>query len=435
MLQCSIKRIKQIKRRNKLRISILLLFLLFNFFLLYQFFFTRNCLAPHDVDRKSNGNTLISAITLNQMFSHSSRVRDQIPLENNSIHHRIIEINENGKVTWEYYGLAVPHEILELSNGNLLVADTNFDRVIEIDYNTKKIIWSWKPSKINWTKVNPEWGESHYYNNPIVYDWTHLNDVDFKQYGTWNACLVSLRNFDLIVEINYTAELENPNSAENIIWCYGDYLNHSLLYRQHNPDYLSNGNIIVADSTNDRIIEINYTSKEIVWESTLDLKWPRDVDELNNGNFLITDSYNNRIIEINKTTEKIIWNFNKDIMIPYEADLLKNGNILISSEYMGKVLEVNRDGFIVWSYGFSLFNSFFSLNALIILSVCIIEIFYKTRNLSNAELSQGKMILNFSLLGYLIIFAIVSLIIIFHFDGLIQTLLQIIYPNVKHSVL
>jgi len=434
MFKRFLKRITHLKTRNKIRILLIFVFLIFNLIVIPQLFFNRNLLAPHDVDRKANGNTLICAVSLNEMFTHPSRVDKQIYMPNNSVRNRVLEVNQRGNKIWEFSGLGMPHEVLELPNGNLLVADTTLDRVIEIDYEMKTIIWSWEPSKINWTEVNSKWNSTHYYNNPKTYDWTHINDVEYKDYGTWNACLVSLRNFDLVVEINYTADTTNQNKADNIVWWYGDYSNHSLLSRQHNPDYLENGNIIIADSENDRIVEINYTTKERVWTSNLELRWPRDADELDNGNLLITDSYNNRIIEINKTTEEILWVFEKDLMIPYEADYLDDGNYLISTEYMGKVIEVNRNGFIIWSYGFPVFKLLFFFYSLIIILTSIIEIFYKTRNLSNPSISKKKAMLNFIALGLLITFIVLFLITIFHFDGLLQGLLQSVYPLVKKSV-
>ncbi|MBD3212812.1 MAG: PQQ-binding-like beta-propeller repeat protein [Candidatus Lokiarchaeota archaeon] len=434
VLDAFIERIKRLRTRNKIRILIILLLISFNLVMIPQLFFNNNFLAPHDVDRKSNGNTLICAVSLNEMFAHPPRVRNQIPMPINSANNRIIEINARGTITWEISGLAMPHEVEELPSGNLLVADTTFDRVIEIDYDTKEIIWSWEPSKINWTEVNEEWDENHYYNNPKTYDWTHINDVDFKKYGSWNACLVSLRNFDLVVELNYTAESISANNASNILWWYGDYENTTLLSRQHNPDYLENGNVIIADSENDRIVEVNYSTKEKVWESAIELRWPRDADELDNGNLLITDSYNNRIIEINRTTQEIVWMFERDLMIPYESDQLENGNYLISTEYMGKVIEVNQKGFIVWSYGFPVFKLLFYFNSFILIGIAGIEIFYKTQNLSDPKLSKKKTALNFVALGVSIFIIVLFLIVIFHFNGLLQRFLQFIYPSIKGSV-
>ncbi|GAH38294.1 unnamed protein product, partial [marine sediment metagenome] len=136
-----------------------------------------------------------------------------------------------------------------------------------------------------------------------------------------------------------------------------------MVSRQHNPDYLNNGNIIIADSLRDRIVEINRTTKQIVLQYDEGLRWPRDADEIGPNRLLITDCFNNRVIEINKTSKEIIWQFDKNIVIPYEADLLENGNILISGDYAGVVLEVNRDGKIVWKYGKSIIKSAFYLNA------------------------------------------------------------------------
>jgi len=175
-----------------------------------------------DVDRKSNGNTLICTFSFQEVLNYPNRMVNHIPVESNSTDHKIFEIDRNGNKVWEITGLAQPHEIVELANGHLLIADTGYDRVIELDYPNKNIAWEWKPELINWTKVNSNWSSGHYYNNPLVFDWIHLNDADFKQRGSWNACLISMQNFDMIVEVNYTAEKNGPsNNPDNIIWYYG----------------------------------------------------------------------------------------------------------------------------------------------------------------------------------------------------------------------
>ena len=153
----------------------------------------------------------------------------------------------------------------------------------------------------------------------------------------------------LIVEINHTADLINPNNPNNVKWYYGDFLNHSLLKRQHNPDYLKRGNIIIADSPNDRILEINKTTKEVIWSYSGGLRWPRDADELDNGNILITDSFNCRVFQVEKNTKRIVWFFLNDLIIPYESDILNNGAILISNEYGGYRPKINS-GWVTW-YG------------------------------------------------------------------------------------
>ncbi|MDI6841147.1 MAG: NHL repeat-containing protein [bacterium] len=72
---------------------------------------------------------------------------------------------------------------------------------------------------------------------------------------------------------------------------------------------------------------------------------PNDADLLPNGNILISDTYNNRVIEVDRTHSIIrTWLFTQ----PYAADLLANGNILIAS--IDGVYEIDITGSIVWSY-------------------------------------------------------------------------------------
>jgi hypothetical protein len=69
---------------------------------------------------------------------------------------------------------------------------------------------------------------------------------------------------------------------------------------------------------------------------------------LENGNTLITDSRNNRVIEVTSAGE-IAWEYG-GLAIPYEADRLENGNTLISDNNHKRVIEVNPAGEIVWSF-------------------------------------------------------------------------------------
>lgn len=400
--------------------SNLILFFVFSGFNMIQ--------VPHDADRKSNGNTLITTITFGEMLVHVNRREIQDPMEVNNLQHKLIEIDPTGKVVWSFLGLAIPHEVAELPNGHLLVADTQFDRIIEIDYPEKNIIWSWEPGLINWTKVNPNWGTDHYYNNPIVYDWTHVNDVDFKQYGTWNACLISLRNFDLVVEVNYSADFNDPNNPDNIVWWYGDFENYTYQRKQHNPGYLANGNIVVSDSGNDRIIEVNYTSKEIIWNYDENLNWPRDADELENGNFLITDSNGCKVIEVTKSTKQIVWSYSFVLLIPYEADALENGNILISTAYDGLVIEVNRDGVIVWSHGFSYITSFIFINCILIIVLSSAVLYYKYQYLKNIKrFTQKKKIVNITIVSLFILLIILGILLIIFYNQLITVMVDTVY--------
>ncbi|MFW9826167.1 MAG: aryl-sulfate sulfotransferase [Candidatus Thorarchaeota archaeon] len=387
-------------------------------------------IVVHDADRKSNGNTLITVTDFTEMISHTDRINKQQNIGPNNLSSKIVEVNSQGNLIWQYIGLGIPHEVLELPNGHLLITDTQNDRIIEIDYPNKNIVWKWQPSLINWTKINPEWDENHYYNNPInlagefSYDWTHINDIDFKDYGLWNACLISIRNFDLIVEVNYTADFIEPNNPNNIVWYFGDYKNHTLINMQHNPDYLENGNVIISDSGNNRIVEVNYSTKEIIWIYDNGLMWPRDADELGNGNLLITDSIGCRIIEIDKQTKDIIWSYTSDLLIPYEADILDNGNILICNEYHGLIIEVNRNGEMVWRFGFSYIKAFIVLNSIFTIIISSFIIYYDYKLLKKARKRKIWKSIIFGLFSAILSF---SVVLIFRSGDLISGIVHTVY--------
>ena len=405
------------KLNRKLKISILVGFLILTVttnFILFFLFSSSNMMPSYlDVDRKSNGNTFICSFSFREILNYPNRIRNQIPVPANSTEHRIFEVDQSGNIVWEFIGLAQPHEVEYLPNGHILVADTGYDRVIEIDYPSKNIVWEWNPELINWTKVNPEWNGTHYYNNPIIFDWTHLNDVDFKNYSSWSALLISIRNFDMIVEINYTAERLGPsNNPDNIIWYYGDYGNHTLLHRQHNPDYLSDGNIIVSDSENNRILKVNYTTKEVYWSYQGGLNWPRDADELPDGNILITDSLNSRVFEINADSKQIVWSFQGDLINPYEADRLDNGNVLIGNGIGGVAYEINRNGIEEWRYGISYLKSLIYLNCILAIAIETFAFFTIINGIKGRKLNRTEKFLRYvttGLIGFLIVIAFVFL--------------------------
>ena len=430
------KSIKNLRLRYKILFVFIGFLVISNILLYLSYSSLELIIAPHDVDRKVDGNTLITSATYAEMLYHPTRIDQQKQVEDKNPNHKIFEVDKSGKIKWEYYGVAYPHEVLELPNGHLLVADTGYNRIIEINYPEKDIVWSWEPAKINWTQVNPKWDEKHYYNSPenkegeITYDWTHVNDVDYKDYGQWSACLISIRNFDLVVEVNYSADLKNPNQANNINWYFGDFGDHDLLYRQHNPDYLKNGNVIIADSANNRIIEVNYTTKKVEWEYSTGLQWPRDADELENGDLLITDSFNCRVFELDKKTKEIKWSYSKDLIIPYEADKLENGNVLISSEYNSILLEIDGNQKLVWRYGLSYIKSTIYLNSFFLIGISVVCLYLISRPKYYKELKSRKAKKLYGIYGIFITFLIIAVIMLIFYSEILISIARIVYTIV-----
>jgi hypothetical protein len=244
------------------------------------------------------------------------------------------------------------------------MADTSENRVIEVDINNpSKILWRWDASNsthINWTRFSLDrgWTDLSFLErqSSLVNSWTHLNDVDFingSKFGRdFDSILISLNNFNLVIEVNYS-------DTKEIIWWYGEPSNLAILNHQHNPDRYNNGNTVICDTGNNRIIEINTTTKQIVWE--LNLKFPngklrlaRDCDDIGNDKRLITDSGNSRLIIYDMSSQRIIKEIKSPWLAnPYEADMLANGNIVVSNLFSDTILIIDsRTGLVIGILGF-----------------------------------------------------------------------------------
>ncbi|MHA1913769.1 MAG: aryl-sulfate sulfotransferase [Promethearchaeota archaeon] len=279
----------------------------------------------------------------------------------------VVIIDDYGNIKWqrsEEEFFLHDSDILSHGNGTILMADTTNNRVIEVEFdNTSNIIWSWDAlnnSDINWTKFSNDRGwddlsflEEQY---PFISSWTHLNDVDFingSHFGkNYDSILISLRNLNLVIEVNYS-------NTKEILWSYGDPSNSTVLNQQHNPDQYETGNVVICDTGNNRIIEVNKTTNEVVWELKLEfpygkLRIARDCDDIGNGLRLITDSGNNRLLVYDMNSSKIIKEI-KSILFgnPYDADLLDNGDILVSSSTKDLILIIDYEtGLVIKVIGF-----------------------------------------------------------------------------------
>jgi hypothetical protein len=174
---------------------------------------TTSAWQPIGIYPASNGDLWVSEIFWLESFELASGT----PMYG-SAQNVIALIYPNGNTLWSMGGFAVPHSIEPMPNGDLLVSDCEHDQVVEVAYPSGSIVWKWQPALINWTQVNPAWGPSYYYNNPVANDWTHVNNAVWYNHATWLGVLISLRNFNLVVEVNYTADVVDPNQASHIVW-------------------------------------------------------------------------------------------------------------------------------------------------------------------------------------------------------------------------
>ncbi len=242
---------------------------------------------------------------------------------------RVIELDkESQEPVWEYswYDDFIHwhevHDVERLDNGETAVIDMGQNRVFTVN-RSGEITWEWQAephldegSPFFEEHVPDHLKEDLRKKGPRD-DWTHMNDIAQLENGNFQ---MSIRNYDVIIEVD-------PETDE-IVDFVGEPGNHEIMNHQHNPHRLeAHGTMLVADSENNRIIELDLETEEIIWQYTGpagdQLQWPRDGSRLPNGNTLITDSRNNRVLEIDPQGE-LVWEFHDPdgelIPLPYEAD-------------------------------------------------------------------------------------------------------------------
>jgi len=209
----------------------------------------------------------------------------------------VFEIDRSGNIVWSYLDSKVSHDADRLSNGNTLVDWGGGDN--KDDYQVKEvnpqgqIVWSWRAKEnFDHPPYDTIWNEG----------WTHANAVTRIANGD---TLVSLRNFNLTVEVN---------TAGQVVWSY-DWGVFGDNDDPHDPELESDNHLVVAFPVNSpyQVAEIDRETGENVWTySNSNLRSTRDADRLPNGNTLIVTVYNDvsggesKIMEITQDKE-VVW--------------------------------------------------------------------------------------------------------------------------------
>jgi len=203
----------------------------------------------------------------------------------------VYEIDRTGRIVWSYLTDKISHDADRLANGNTIfvfgASDQKSDaQIIEVNQDGE-IVWTWH-------------GKDHFdrppFNNIYNDGWTHTNAVTRLPNGN---TLISPRNFNFVVEVD-------PQGS--VVSTIGE----GVFETQHDPQVLSNGNILVANQGRPpagfhQAVEIDPTTGKIVWQSPAFEKWAlpvRDANRLPNGNTLITGS--TKIVEVTPDGN-IVW--------------------------------------------------------------------------------------------------------------------------------
>ena len=257
----------------------------------------------YDVDPMDNGNVFVTATSHKKTKVYEFNPRTQKHVWEETLH------------------IEDTHDVDLINDGTqLLVAnmknydektETNNDSIFVYDLEKDEITWRW-------------YFRNHFEKSAggkYTKDWTHVNDVDKIGPGKYMA---DPRNMNQVIVVD--------KESKDITMRLGKQNNKSILNRQHNPDYMESEEgdptIIVADSHNNRAVE--YEREDGEWNRTWSVgssdsfNWPRDADRLPNGNTLIVDSANHRVVEVTPTGE-IVWEFYSP-WLPYDAERVVYGD-------------------------------------------------------------------------------------------------------------
>jgi len=292
-----------------------------------------------DVDQLEDGRVLAA-------FSHGGYRTDCGPYEPpcHKTGYRIIDPEaDGGHRVVEEWSFPVSsaansevHDADVLPGGEVLLADMDRERLLTV--SDGEVTWEWSARQ---RYVAPA--------DPTREDWLHMNDVVAINETHY---LTSVRNANQLLVIERGAgvvEVINRgggNPAEDCPELAAEGKTHcgdpAVLNHQHNPQWLGEGAVLVADSDNDRAVELHRDEATGRWEPVwavdtaagVGLHWPRDADRLANGNTLITDTFNSRVVEV-APNGTAVWSLEL-YNLPYEADRLPGDEPVGAPAYGGE---------------------------------------------------------------------------------------------------
>lgn len=158
----------------------------------------------------------------------------------------------------------------------------------------------------------------------------------------------------LIVDQSNNRVIEVDRTSKQIVWSYGPKSGPGALNNPNSAELLPNGNILIGDENNNRIIEITRAGT-IVWQYSQGLSGAAFASRLPNGDTLITDSAHSRILEVTPNKKTVFEYFtNTDpasntAPLPTNAVQLANGSLIIADQFNDRVLIVNPK--LAFQYG------------------------------------------------------------------------------------
>lgn len=251
---------------------------------------------------------------------------------------RLIEVTPDKKIVWEYdfdlprKGLGADDSFFTDGGKSIIVNLEEYHVIEVIDYQTKKVVWSYGhsgvPGKADGYLNTPDDAYKLPNGNVITADIKNCRVIEIspaqqivRQYGITGRCsnkdgFLNKPNGDTPLPDGHI--LVSNIVGNNLIELGTDWkptftMPLPVIYPS-DPQLTKAGNILISDySIPGKIVEVSKQG-DIVWQfdgaaGDVKLRRPSLAIELPNGNILSNDDSNHRVIIIDKQTKKIVWQY------------------------------------------------------------------------------------------------------------------------------
>jgi hypothetical protein len=226
---------------------------------------------------------------------------------------------------------ALPSDAAALGGYDVLIADRGNNRILLVSPD-KRILWQY-----DFIGLPPSAG---------------ADDAFFTDGG--KSIIVNLEHYHVIQIIDI--------ASKKVIWEYGHPgrpgAGEGFLNFPDDAYRLPNGDVIVADIRNCRVMEIA-PDKRIVRQAGVTgrcgsrpplLAAPNGDTPLANGHILITTIDDHALIELDANWKRVL-RLDLPLRYPSDPQLTKADNFLVSDySRPGKIIEIDRNGHVVWTY-------------------------------------------------------------------------------------
>ncbi len=263
-----------------------------------------------------------------QLYPNGDLLAMYIGVEDTPAGYGLVKVDKDSRMIWKY-AERVHHDLDVGSDGKIytliqgitkekipgikLAPPLMYDSIVVLSADGQEI------KRLSITEAFRHSDFSHVLTLPVEVprgNFLHTNTVEVLDERTAEQfpflekgqVLISMREIDTIAVIDL--------DKEQVVW-----VTRGPWHRQHDPDFLPNGNMLIFDNRGhygkgggSRVIEFDPITMDIIWQYTGDQKdrfysWVMASQQrLPNGNTLITESMRGRLFEVTQEKE-IVWEF------------------------------------------------------------------------------------------------------------------------------